>query len=265
MSATAPTTANRPEGTAADIDGLLRTTSPRGWWALVMIAAIIVAALLWSILASIPLQVSFTATVNAELYTTQVTSPERGRLTFPVPATSPKVSAGQILGHVTNSAGVAVPVTAPVDGQLTGNYGQAGEVVENGQLLARILTIPNLAEGISVAAYLPASSLRDLPVGSAVVVSIEDPGTGRSHEAPGIVAYLAKTPADRKIMTGTSLSDALVNAWLAAADGSAYSVRIIIPAWDPTAAGFTPTGGQVATVLRTYGQAHPLSIIFGRG
>lgn len=262
-SATRPDATARPGRASADIDGLLRTTSPRGWWALATLAIIIAIALLWSIFAWIPQQVTFTATVNAERYTTQVTSPARGKLTFPTTNSSPDVTAGQVLGTVTTSEGKAIPVVAPVAGQLTGNYGQAGQVVEDGQLLARILSTPDLAQGIALTSYLPASSLHDLPIGSTVSVTIADPASGRSYTAPGMIAYVASTPSDRSIMTGTSLSDALVDDWLAAANGTAYAVGIGISGWNPSAAGFIPTGGQVATVMRTYDQVHPLSIIFG--
>ncbi|MHB1137705.1 MAG: HlyD family efflux transporter periplasmic adaptor subunit [Microthrixaceae bacterium] len=244
---------------------MLRTTSPRGWWALIVVVVIVVAAGLWSIFGWIPLQTSFTATINAEIYTMQVTAPATGTLALGDGPRLPDVTAGDVLGTVTDETGTSVPITSPVSGALTGSYGQPGERVERGEMLARILTPPEPGQRIVLVAYLPAAQLRDMPVGSSVQVVIEDPATGRSHEAEGTVAFLGSTPADEEVMSGTSLSDALVEQWIADAGGRAYSTGITVPAWDADAVGFVPMGGQIAGITRTYGEAHPLSILLGGG
>lgn len=265
MDTAAGTAGARQRRSADDVDALLRTTSTRGWWALATVIVIVGAAGLWSVLAWVPLQTSFTATVNAEDYTMQVTAPARGTLALEDAPRRPDVTSGDILGSVTDSTGASVPIVAPVSGTVTGDYGQPGQLVDEGELLARILMLPDPAQGIGLVSYLPASQLRDIPVGSAVQATIEDPATGLSHEAAGTVVFLGSTPVDEGIMSGTSLSNALVQQWLAAAGGTPYSVGITIPAWDATAAGFIPRGGQIASITRTYGQAHPLSIILGGG
>lgn len=261
----APSRVAPPRRSAADVDAMLRTTSPRGWWALVTVIVVVAAAGLWSIFGWIPLQTSFTATINAETYTMQVTAPATGTLALGDGPRLPDVTAGDVLGTITDETGSSVPVTAPKSGVLTGNYAQPGERVERGQLLARILTPPDPGTPIVLVTYLPASQLRDLPVGSSVQVVIEDPATGRSHETDGTVAYLGSTPVDEGIMSGTSLSDALVEQWMDEAGGVPYPVGITVPAWDADAVGFVPMGGQIASVTRTYGEAHPLSILLGGG
>lgn len=244
---------------------MLRTTSPHGWWALSTVIVIVVAAGLWSIFGWIPLKTSFTATINAEIYTMQVTAPTSGTLALGDGPRLPDVATGDVLGTVTDETGTSVPVTAPASGALTGNYAQPGASVDRGQLLARILTPPGPGEPIVLVAYLPASQLRDIPVGSSVQVVIEDPATGRSHETEGTVAFLGSTPSDAEVMSGTSRSDALVEQWMDDAGGTPYLTGITVPAWDAEAVGFVPMGGQVASITRTYGEAHPLSILLGGG
>ncbi len=244
---------------------MLRTTSPRGWWALITVVVIVAVAGLWSIFGWIPQQTSFTATINAETYTMQVTSPASGTLALGNGPRLPSVTAGDVLGTVTDDDGTSVTVTSPASGALTGSYAQPGERVEKGQMLARILTPPGSGAPIALVAYLPANQLRYLPVGSTVQVVIDDPATGRSHETDGTVAYLGSTPSDAEVMAGTSLSDALVEQWRDDAGGVPYSVGITVPAWDAQAVGFVPMGGQIASVTRTYGEAHPLSILLGDG
>lgn len=254
-----------PRRSAGDVDAMLRTTSPHGWWALCTVIVVVVAAGLWSIFGWIPLTTSFTATINAETYTMQLTAPTSGTLALGDGPRLPDVSAGDVLGTVIDDTGTSVPVTAPVSGALTGNYAQPGERVERGQLLARILMPPEAGEPIVLVAYLPASQLRDMPVGSSVQVVIEDPATGRSHETEGTVVFLGSTPSDAEVMSGTSLSDALVEQWLDDAGGTPYAAGITVPAWDADAVGFEPMGGQIADITRTYGEAHPLSILLGGG
>lgn len=261
----APSQGAAPRRSAADVDAMLRTTSPHGWWALTTVIVVVVAAGLWSIFGWIPLKTSFTATINAEIYTMQLTAPTSGTLALGDGPRLPDVATGDVLGTVTDETGTSVPVTAPVSGALTGNYAQPGERVDRGQLLARILTPPEPGEPIVLVAYLPASQLRDIPVGSSVQVVIEDPATGRSHETEGTVAFLGSTPSDAEVMSGTSLSDALVEQWMDDAGGTPYSTGITVPAWDAEAVGFVPMGGQIASITRTYGEAHPLSILLGGG
>ncbi|CAN5533627.1 hypothetical protein BH10ACT3_BH10ACT3_08910 [soil metagenome] len=261
----APSQGAAPRRSAADVDAMLRTTSQHGWWALSAVIIVVAAAGLWSLFGWIPLKTSFTATINAEIYTLQLTAPTSGTLALGDGPRLPDVTAGDVLGTVTDETGTSVPVTAPVSGALTGNYAQSGERVDRGQLLARILTPPEPGEPIVLVAYLPASQLRDIPVGSSVQVVSEDPASGRSHETEGTVAFLGSTPSDAEVMSGTSLSDALVDEWMDDAGGTPYSTGITVPAWDADAVGFVPMGGQIASITRTYGEAHPLNILLGGG
>lgn len=263
MSQTTPPHQVRQGQPGERLDTLLRTTSPHGWWALAFIAAFVGAWLAWACIATIPQQVSFTATVNAAVYTRLISAPAAGEVQGDAAEIGREVTSGQPLGQIVTPEGKTVEVRASADGKVSNVQVQQGQWVDIGAEMGRILVQPDLAKGISFVTYLPLSTIARTPMGSDVTVTVSDPITGYSYSALGTITAIGEVPASTDTMYSSSQSTALTDQWVADSGGTPYALEINVVGWDEQAAGFEPAGGQVATVVRTYAESRPISIIFG--
>lgn len=265
---TAPAPQARTVRQADDLDKVLTTTKPRGWWALAAITVVIVVAILWAVLSSIPQQITFTAVIDAETYSKQIVAPAAGVFaSTSTPATiSNEVKKGQVLARIAPlDGGDDVDIRSPADGLIQNVDVSNGQTVTKGQTIGVITESPPDESPLVLVAYVPSNELSYLPEGSDSTVTITDPVTEKTYQTQATTSFRGVVPANPQGMLISSNSQAVVDDWLATGDGTVYAVGLKIPQWNSQEAGFTPQAGQIASVTRTYDTVHPISIIFGGG
>lgn len=252
------------------LDGIIATTSPRGWWALWAIAGVVVLALVWSIVATIPQQKSATGMVSPYAYSHDITATVAGvftsqTLSTPTPGASlTKITAGAVLGSIAPFDGsMPVDVLAPVDGSLQSLYVAQGQGVEPGMTLASMYATPDPSSPLALIAWVPMSTAYSVTVGSTADVTVTDVTTGQVITAPATIQAIANTPSSLESMTTISGDPTLAEQWSQEAGGQPYRVDLGLDLSSWPEASSHPAPGSVISIVATYAEVHPIEMLFG--
>lgn len=260
-SATPPARPPR-SGSPEALDQVTETTTPRGWWALGAVIVIVVAALIWSIVATIPQQVSGTGVVSSFNYSSTVAAPVAGVVKFEA-AVDKSVEPDSVIATVTPfGGGTPVPVTAGLTGSVNGIYVSDGEGVEAGESMATVVVSPDPQKGIIVGTFVPAADAMTYFVGQTAQVSVTDLALSQTSVATATITDVANSPSSLDGMANFSGSETIAQSWMTAADGTPYRILLNITDW-PEGDTLVPAPGEVVTIVNTYGSVHPIELLFG--
>lgn len=252
------------------LDAIIATTRPRGWLALWAIAGMVLAVLVWSIVATIPQQKSATGIVSPYLYAHEVTATTEG--TFFSEAMSAtaggqllrSLSAGDVLGAIDPYDGSSpVDVVAPVDGVLQSVYVTQGQGVEPGTALALMYATPDVSAPMPIITWVPLSTAYPLTVGETATVTVNDVSTGQDVTTTATIQAISETPSSVESMTTVSGDPALADQWSSEAGGQPYRVDLSLDLADWPSSSPRPTPGSVVNIVATYAEIHPIQMLFG--
>lgn len=246
------------------LDRVLTTTRPAGWWALAVVAVLLVATLAWSLIATLPQHASLTGVVNAETYTVSVPAPATGVFEGLKTTNVGEVPVGGSLGVINQwVSGVPKEVVAPVSGQIQVADVSQGAFVSLGTQLGTMLEQPQPSRGIDLVTFAPMPSLGFFPLGSKVSVAITDPVSLRTYSSSAVVYQVGRVPATPSVLQASSNSSGLTQQWLQSGSGQVYRISLVLRGWDQKKAGFIPVGGAIVSLSRVYANVHPITIVFG--
>lgn len=255
---------SRPGASSPEaLDDIITTTNAHGWWALWALTAAVVAALVWSCVATIPTQVTATGVIPTPIYATAITSPAEGKLTLNL-AFGGAITEGEVLGTVQPFDGsAAVDITAPTDGSINGIFVDQGDTVQLGTKVEEFVAPPDPSQGVRVVTYLPALSAVKFAKGDKVQVTVFDVATATSVSVDAAVSGVATVPASLEDMETLSGSSALAQQWFEESGGSPYRIFLDIQEWPSDDKTLTPASGQIVEITNTYGSQHPIQLLFG--
>ncbi|HEY2443920.1 MAG TPA: biotin/lipoyl-containing protein [Streptosporangiaceae bacterium] len=107
-------------------------TSPRGWIALLAVAAVTVAALAWAVFGRLPQTVSAAGLITRPYGTAQVQSLYSGQVTEISARAGGEVRAGQSLAVIRDTRGASHEITSLFAGQVVGVEAALGQVITAG-------------------------------------------------------------------------------------------------------------------------------------
>jgi len=246
-----------------DLENILETTKPRGWWALGFISLSIVIVGIWAILASIPQTTAATGVVNSLVYTSDLTAPATGNVVL-TGITGGSISAGATIGTITTDTGTTVPVVAKRTGEIVSVEINQNSYVELGDTLLRVSLVADPSSPIKVITFLGQSTIQRYPLGASVDVSVTDAVSGHSVYTTAKVVAEGSTPSSENTLNSTNGNlNVLTNEWLSESSGSPFAVLLEIDNWPTGDSSFSPYGGLVVDLSRTYDTVHPISWLFG--
>lgn len=247
------------------LDQVIETTTPRGWWALITIVAALAVVVLWSIFATIPRQTTGEGIVSSYDYMSQVSAPAAGIVTMSSPLGAP-VSAGEQIGTIVPPAGSSeVPVLASATGTLEEILHQNGAGVVAGQELATIQIEPDLAAGLNVVTFLPASEAITFRPGQNAQVTLTNLATGDTTGGSATVVSVASSPASLEAMTVQGGTLSVAESWMSNADGAPYRVLLTVTGLTGMSGADVPQAGQPVQITNVYGSVRPIQLLFGSG
>lgn len=247
----------------SDLENVLQTTRPRGWWALAVVTVIIIVSTVWAFVASVPQTTSATGVTNALIYSYTVTAPAAGRLKL-TGITGGDVTAGTPVGTITTLDGTTVPIQAQVSGKITAVGYSQGSFVELGASLLSVSIEASSSSPVEIVAFIGGSAMVKYPLGATVEISSTDVVSGRTIYATATVIEEGSTPSAE-----SSLNDvnggltALSESWMSESSGYPYALFLESKDWPMGDSGFIPSGGQVVTITHTFDTVHPISQLFG--
>jgi hypothetical protein len=247
----------------SDLENVLQTTRPRGWWALAVITVIIVVSTIWACVAKIPQTTSATGVVNALVYSYTITAPATGSLMLTGTAGG-VVTSGTPVGTITAVDGSTVPINALISGEITAVSYPQGSFVELGVSLLTVSIQASSSSPVKIIAFVGESAMLKYPLGATVEISATDVVTGRSIYATATVVAEGSTPsAESSLNDVNGGSTSLSQKWISESSGYPYALFLQSSDWPLGDSGFTPSGGQVVSITRTYDSVHPISQLFG--
>ena len=259
----APATPRPSASSPEDLDEIIKTTKAHGWWALWAISFAVVAALIWSFVATLPTQATATGVIPSLLYSTAITSPTEGKLSLSLGIGRP-ITKGEPLASVQPYDGSpAITIKAPEDGQIAGIYVGEGDSVELGTKLALLVLPLDTAKGVEVVTFLPASSALNFTEGQSAQVTVTNVATSDSAIVDATIIHIATIPASLADMETISGSASVSQQWFEESDGSPYLVSLNIEKLPTDNKSLSPEAGQIVQITNTYGSAHPISLLFG--
>ncbi len=246
------------------LDELITTTKTHAWWALWAIAAAVFFVFIWSLVATIPQQVSGVGVVSSFDYISDLSAPVAGIVDDATAEPGGAVAAGEVVATVRPfDGGDDVPVVSPVDGTMHSVFVNKGEGVEAGTVLAQVVANPDPSKGIRVITYLPASAALAFDVGQVVSVSFTDITSGDSATTTATVQQVADVPSGIESMKISAGSATIAEEWMQEAGGTPYRIAVDITDWSSTGAGAPPAPGSVVSIVNTYASLHPIELLFG--
>lgn len=259
-----PTPSTARSASPESLDEVIATTKTHAWWALWAIAAAVLLAFVWSLVATIPQQVSGLGVVSSFDYVSDLTSPVDGIVNADSVEPGGVVKQGQPIATVhPYDGGPGVVVTAPVDGTIHAVFINEGEGVAAGTVLGQVVQTPDPSEGIRIITYLPASAALMFDTGQVISVTFTDISSSASATTTATVESVANVPASIDSMTISAGSAAIANQWLEEAGGTPYRIAMNLTDWASTGLPDPPAPGAVVTVVNTYASLHPIELLFG--
>jgi len=247
----------------SDLENVLQTTRPRGWWALSVITVIIVVSTIWACVANIPETTSATGVVNSLVYSYTITAPATGSVKL-TGITGGVVTAGTPVGTITAVDGTTVSINAQISGEITAVSYPQGSFVELGASLLNVSIQASSSSPVQIIAFIGESAMLKYPLGATVEISATDVVNGRSIYATATVVDEGSTPsADSALNDVNGGSTSLSQKWMSDSSGYPYALFLESKDWPMGDSGFIPSGGQVVSITRTYDTVHPISQLFG--
>lgn len=246
----------------SDLDGVIRTTKPRTWWALAAITVAVVILLIWSIVATVPQQVSSTGVISAIDATRTVPAPVEGSVEYSVEI-GDEVSKGDLLATVAAFDGGDQELTSPITGTVQDRLVPSGAGVSPGDGIVRVLQPASARSNTVALTYLPAEDAIRFDPEQSVQVFITDISSGRQSEVSGTVQSVSVIPSSPDAMTVEVGSRDLADQFTTEANGLPYRIAIELPESTPDQKNVEP--GEVVRIVNTYADPHPIELIFGGG
>jgi multidrug efflux pump subunit AcrA (membrane-fusion protein) len=184
------------------LDTLIQVTSPVGWLALIALCGLIVAALIWGILGSVPTSVMGEGILITGGVVNRIVAPVAGEVSEISVAVGDTLAEGQKVAQV-----AGVPVTSPYSGRVLQMLAGKGSYVSVGDL---IFTLEPASSTMQVVVYVPLTEAKRIKPGMKAQIS---PSTVKREEygfMPGTVRTVAEFPSTAQSIGATLVNDELV-------------------------------------------------------
>lgn len=247
----------------SDLENVLQTTRPQGWWALAVATIMIISATVWAFVAEIPQTVTSIGVVDALVYSYDVTAPAAGTVQY----TGIKggiVSAGESLGSVMTPDGKNIPIIVQRSGEVTSVGFSQNAFVQLGATLLTVTSEASTTSPVEIVAFIGESAMVLYPMGATVEISSTDVVSGRTVYATATIVAEGSTPSMQSTLNDTNGNLAsLTNQWLEESSGYPYALFLESKDWPMGDSGFIPRGGQIVSISHTYDTVHPITQLFG--
>lgn len=247
----------------SDLENVLQTTRPRGWWALAIVTAIIIVSTIWACVADVPQTTSATGVTNALVYSYSVTAPATGTLKF-TGIVGGVVTPGTPIGTITTLDGTVVPIQIRLGGEVTAVRFAQGTFVELGASLISVSIEASSSDPVQIVAFVGQSTMIKYPIGATVEISSTDVVSGRTIYGTATVVDEGSTPSQESSLNDTNGGlSTLSQKWMTQSSGYPYPLFLESKDWPMGDSGFVPRGGQIVNITHTYDTVHPISQLFG--
>lgn len=192
----------KKQASPEQLDELIQITSPTGWLALTALGGLVVVAILWGILGSMPTTATGMGVFIRGNAINSAVAPIAGEVREINVAVGEMVTKGQRVGRVGSAT-----VTSPEAGRVMQILAETGTFVNTG---SPIVSLEPVGVTMQVVAYLPLADAKKVLPGMKAQVS---PSTVKKEEFGsilGTVTLVAEFPSTQQSLRGVLVNDELI-------------------------------------------------------
>lgn len=220
------------------LDQLVRVTHPLGWLSLLALSLVLLSAVVWGVVGRLPIQVTGQGILISTGGIHDVVSPGPGQVMNVYGQAGDVIRAGQMVAEIADASQSRIPVSSPYSGRILELKVDSGSQVESGTPLLSVegLNPDGLVDLVAVIYTAPAEGKKIQP-GMQVQVS---PSTVRREEYGfmlGKVASVGQFPATSQGMQRVLGNPELVKTL--SAGGAPIEVRVELVRSTTTASGYS--------------------------
>ena len=246
-----------------ELEGILKTTSPRGWWAVGFVTIALTAVATWACVVSVPQTTKTAGVTNALVYSYQVTAPTSGKLLI-IDIHDAKVKENSEIGSITDSDGKLTKVISNKAGQVRALNAAQNQYLQLGDPILSVAVPAPADKPVEIITFVGASDAPFFPVGGKVDIQVTDTQSGRRITTTATIIAVGQVPS-----TSETLDDVnggvtgLTESWMKKSSGLPFPVFLETDDWPTGENGFNPFGGLIVEVTRTYDTVKPVERLFG--
>ncbi|MDG1188056.1 MAG: HlyD family efflux transporter periplasmic adaptor subunit [Ilumatobacter sp.] len=246
-----------------ELEGILKTTSPRGWWAVGFVTIALTAVATWACVVSVPQTTKTAGVTNALVYSYQVTAPTSGKLLI-IDIHDAKVKENSEIGSITDSDGKLTKVISNKAGQVRALNAAQNQYLQLGDPILSVAVPAPADKPVEIITFVGASDAPFFPVGGKVDIQATDTQSGRRITTTATIIAVGQVPS-----TSETLDDVnggvtgLTESWMKKSSGLPFPVFLETDDWPTGENGFNPFGGLIVEVTRTYDTVKPVERLFG--
>jgi multidrug efflux pump subunit AcrA (membrane-fusion protein) len=253
-----------------DLDQLVRVAKARAWIAVLVLCSVVVAAVVWGFVGSLPGRVPVTGVLSYPLGVSSVQSTVGGQILSVAPVPGATVAAGQPIAVVRPFQGADVTLQAPFGGLVVGVSAVAGAVVTLGQPLVSVERIRPGDQLVALAFVSPDQAARMAP-GMPVALDLSSAPSAAFGALQGRVATIGAFPLSPTEVEGLLGNPVLASQFTSGPPPLLATIQLTPDA--TTRSGFrwsTPKGPpfllEPESLLKatiTTGSQRPIRMVFG--
>ena len=246
-----------------ELEGILKPTSPRGWWAVGFVTIALTAVATWACVVSVPQTTKTAGVTNALVYSYQVTAPTSGKLLI-IDIHDAKVKENSEIGSITDSDGKLTKVISNKAGQVRALNAAQNQYLQLGDPILSVAVPAPADKPVEIITFVGASDAPFFPVGGKVDIQATDTQSGRRITTTATIIAVGQVPS-----TSETLDDVnggvtgLTESWMKKSSGLPFPVFLETDDWPTGENGFNPFGGLIVEVTRTYDTVKPVERLFG--
>ena len=246
-----------------ELEGILKTTSPRGWWAVGFVTIALTALAIWACVVNVPQTTKTAGVTNALVYSYQITAPSSGKLLI-LDIHDAKVKENSEIGSITDSDGKLTKVISNKAGQVRALNAAQNQYVQLGDPILSVAVPAPADKPVEIITFVGASDAPFFPVGGKVDIQATDTQSGRRITTTATIIAVGQVPS-----TSETLDDVnggvtgLTESWMKKSSGLPFPVFLETDDWPTGENGFNPFGGLIVEVTRTYDTVKPVERLFG--
>ena len=256
---------SKPAGQSGpeSLDEILSTTKPRGWIALAAVLIVVVLVGVWSVIATLPQQLTVNAAVSVTNLRTSLVAPEAGTISVQADVGDTVKKGDEIALITTYADGKTISVAAPSGGIVDSILVNQGQGVEPGTQIGTVLDAEGRASEIRFVTFLPANEAILFDVGDEVEVIVTNVETSKRAAVKARVVLVGASPADVEFATVTTGSPSFARELSDRGGGVVYEVRMSVQGGPKTVISSEILPGEIVEVVNTYDEPHPIELLFG--
>ena len=245
-----------------ELEGILQTTNPKGWWAILFVTVSLAAVGVWACVVDVPQTTTSIGVTNAMVYSYQISAPAAGNVKIDNIRLA-DIKEESDIGTITGDDGKITKVRATKAGQIRALSATQNQYVQLGDPLLSIAIPAPADKPVQIMTFVGASKAPFYQPGETVKIQATDSASGRKVNTTATIVNVGTVPSTTETLNDTNGGvSGLTEVWMKESSGLPIPIFLQADDWPFGKKGFSPFGGLVVEITRTYETLKPIQRLF---